>query len=161
MPLENFGDKLTPPWPKGVSANAKGRPSAGAVEQEFLNQFAVSDLDEEAIVAISKNKREPVAKRAAALRYLRQIENPDLADYQPLLKGEMTLQELRESGVSTEAIKKLKHGEYGLEIELQDRSGQDFDRIMDRTVGKPTQAIDVTSNGDSVKGIVGIDPDKV
>lgn len=29
-------------------------------------------------------------------------------------------------------------------------AGNDFDRILDRTIGKPAQSVDVTSNGESV-----------
>ena len=100
-------------------------------------------------------------RQAAALRLLRMREAPDMADYEPVLDGTMTLNELRKSGVSTEAVRKVKvrrtttkagDSVVEREIELYGRSGAEFDRLMDRTVGKPTQAVSVlTSTPQSIQ----------
>lgn len=93
--------------------------------------------------------------RPAAIRLLRTIENPDMADFEPVLEGQESLRESRGSGHDTSLIKKCKTKrriipqgkdkdpieEVEREIELHDRSGVDFDRAMDRTEGKPAQRI--------------------
>lgn len=105
---------------------------------------------------------DPVAdwtRRAAAIRIIRTLEAPDLADYEPVLDGSMALPELRTTGVNTAAVKKLKTRtrtdkdggtEIEREIELYDRSGDDFDRVMDQTKGRPQQSIDVTTGGEPI-----------
>jgi hypothetical protein len=96
-----------------------------------------------------------------------------MADMEPILDGRMSLAELRESGVNTEVIRKVKTKtrsvpgdesgaiETEREIELHDRAGKDLSLIMDRTLGLPTQAIDVTSKGNEIylKDIRGVSAD--
>jgi hypothetical protein len=73
----------------------------------------------------------------------------------PLLKGKMEVDELRETGVNTEVIKKFRLNrrvlcrgaeaigeEITSEIELHDRAGQEFDRIVEKTDGKDRQPVD-------------------
>jgi hypothetical protein len=127
----------------GESGNPAGRPSAGASVKEHLNVMAA--WTEPDIRAAARSKDSPWAKRAAAERLLRAIEATDLADFDEAMKG-ATLSELRAKGIDTAAVKKLRTRETVLksgevvkesEIELHDRSGQDFDRVMDRTLGRP------------------------
>jgi hypothetical protein len=81
---------------------------------------------------------------------LRTVEAPDLADFEDLVKGSTTLKALRDQGINTEAIKKIKPTEGGNEVELFDRAGVDFDRVVEHTDGKPHQTADVTSGGQPI-----------
>lgn len=136
----------------GVSGNPEGRKTAGATIKEHINSMAEAELTEDAIRKIARGKDEPFPRRMAAERILRAMEVGDLADFLPLIKGEKNIDEMRQGGSNTEVVKKLKWGKHGIEIELFDRSGEDFDRVMDRTAGKPNQAVEV-SGGVGVTGI--------
>jgi hypothetical protein len=139
-------------FPPGQSGNPEGRPSAGATLKEWLNVFADKELTEQELRKMARDPAVSWPKRAAAGRALRTLEAPDLADLEPWLNGEVgSLAELRdEKGVNTEVVKRAKvtrntnaKGEESetREIELYDRSGEDFDRVSDRTAGKPHQDI--------------------
>ena len=129
----------------GQSGNPNGRPpSAGATIKEWINTLAASGMDETGIRRVARDKSLPWTKRAAAERILRTLESGDIADFSKVLKGEKTLEELREEGVNTEAVKRYKVGRDGVTLELHDRAGNDFDRIMDRTDGKPYQSVEIT-----------------
>lgn len=139
-----------PPWSPmapGQSGNPAGRPKRGAVVEEWLDQM--SDWTADDLIAAVKDRKSPQAKVEAAIQSLHARELPDLADFQPYLDG-ATLDDLRKRGIDTRSVKKAKvrkrtHTDKDggsietveREIELHDRSGPAFDRIMDRTVGKP------------------------
>jgi hypothetical protein len=72
------------------------------------------------------------------------------------MEGKKTLDEMRFDGLNTEVVKKCKTKrrtimaegappveELEVEIELFDRSGADFDRILDRTAGRARQVVDL------------------
>lgn len=129
----------------GQSGNPKGRPSAGASLIEQLNALAASGPTEAQLRKIAQDKSLSWPRRAAAARILRSFEQPDIADFDSFIAGTMTLQQLRDAGVDTGMVKKAsnrptKEGD-SRSIELHDRSGDDFDRIIDRTLGKPTQVL--------------------
>lgn len=142
----------------GQSGNPAGRPPAlGSSVIEWANQLGHQGLSEDALRVIARDKAEPFPKRAAALRCLRLIEAADLSDFSAVLRGDQSLEELRAAGTNTEVVKKIKQrtrkinvgdgkfeDEIEREIELYDRSGSDFDRLLDRTIGKPTQAVELT-----------------
>jgi len=146
----------------GQSGNPAGRKTAGASLQEWLNRLAEQDLTEAALRRIARDEKLGWTKRAAAERILRLLEAGDLADFAGLLSGEHKLEDLRGLGINTEVVKKFKQktrkqvtgvGEerqveeiIEREIELHDRAGADFDRICDRTEGRPRQS--VTHDGD-------------
>lgn len=151
------------PWKKGQSGNPKGRPTAGATLREWLNIFADQNLTEKALRKIARDPVVPWPKRAAAHRVVRMLESGDLADFSGLLRGENNLEDLRGMGINTEVIKKLKQKTRVVptgdgsseeiierEIELHDRAGLDFDRVFDRTEGRPSQAVDLTSGGKEI-----------
>jgi len=52
---------------------------------------------------------------------LHQMNATDIADYEPVVKGEKTLRELRDEGVDTRQIRKYKIGVTGIEIGTYDR----------------------------------------
>lgn len=144
----------------GKSGNPRGRPPAGATLIEWVNVLGAQKTSEEKLRKIARDKNEDILKRGAANRLLRLVELGDLADFAGLLSGENSLEDLRGMGINTEVVKKFKQKTRKVpagnntveevierEIELHDRAGEDFDRILDRTVGKPNQAVDVTSGG--------------
>ena len=89
------------------------------------------------------------------------LESGDLADLQPVLRGEKTLEQLRAEGVNTEVIKKFKvrsrvikvgdgqtEQQIERELELHDLSGSDFDRIVNTTDGFPTKKLQLSGDTD-------------
>ncbi len=152
-PREKSLANLRPAKP-GEIRNPKGRPTAGASVKEWINIYAERDLLEEDLRKISRDPQKGWAERAAAERMVRSLEQPDMADFEPLLDGQMSLRELRAQGQDTATIKKVKSRkrtipqkegdpveEVEREIELHDRAGEEMDRILDRTEGKPMQEI--------------------
>lgn len=144
------------PWPKGVSGNPAGRKNGGAYLSELLNSYLCGDVTEPQIRKIINDVKVPIPRRAAARRCLLLIENPDMADFATLIDGVETLEEVRSRGIDTSQIRKLKHKafttedgttEKSCEIELHDRSGENFDRICDRTNGRPRQELEVNTDG--------------
>lgn len=146
----------------GQSGNLKGRPrkAAGLSVQEQINVLAEKDPTEKKLREIAKSKEAGWTLRTAASRMLRTLEAGDLADFSPYLDGTSSLVELRDDGINTELVKKAKvktrtFGERGSEtievereIELSDRAGADFDRIMDRTIGRAAQQVSMTHDGE-------------
>jgi hypothetical protein len=96
-------------------------------------------LTEDQVRRIFRNPRSRWPRRAAALILLRLVECGDLADFEPLLSGEMTLEQLRKSGVNTEVVKRFRRGKRTASIELHDRSRDAFNFVMDRTEGRPAR----------------------
>ncbi len=131
------------PWQQGQSGNPKGRTNAGNTLIEHINAFSVSDLTEKQLRKIARDPNTGWTRRTAAIRVLRSMEDPDLADFQDIVTRDKTVKQMRDAGVNTSVIKKIKPTEFGVEIELHDRSGDDFDRISDRTDGRPTQRLEV------------------
>src|SRR5439155_17562829 len=122
----------------------------------WLNSFAETKLNEQELRAIARDKSVEWSKRTAAERMIRTLEAGDLADFQPYLAGEKSLEELRQAGINTELVKKAKvkvrtlddgTTETEREVELFDRAGTDFDRVCDRTEGRPRQVVEVESSG--------------
>lgn len=140
----------------GQSGNPAGRPAAGASLREWVNTFDQKKLSRQQLLAIARDDSQPFARQAAAIRCLRTTENPNMADFEPLLRGTQTLEELAKAGVDTSLVKRIKErrkavveddehiaDEIERDIELHDRGGEEFDRICDRTDGKPRQVVDV------------------
>ncbi len=89
------------------------------------------------------------------------MEAGDIADFEPVLDGQMSLRELRTAGICTTVVKKVKTKKRSIpqgpdkepieeverEIELHDRSGREFDRVLDRTDGKANQTISSPEGG--------------
>lgn len=115
-----------------------------------MNDLGRENPTEAELRKIARDKSEPVTRRAAAERMIRMVEAPDLADFEEYLESGKKLGDLRREGVNTEAVKKAKVKvktdkdggvEIERELELYDRAGTDFDRVMDRTIGKPTESL--------------------
>src|SRR5688572_9189950 len=107
-PLNGVVPPVDHRWKPGQSGNPAGRKTAGAVLRDWLNALGEKELPEAELRAIGRDKAAPWAKRAAAKRLLRTMESGDLADMEGLLDGRMSLEQLRESGVDTEVIRRIK-----------------------------------------------------
>lgn len=158
------GGNIPPPehrWRPGESGNPAGRPTAGLTIREHVNELARQDLTEAELRKIARNPETGWTKRAAAERILRTLEHGDISDFAGVLRGENNIEDLRAMGVNTEVVKKLKtksrkqkveDGEVEeiieREIELHDRAGQDFDRVVNHTAGNPVQPIEAEVKGD-------------
>lgn len=136
---------------KAGNPGGPGRPpNAGATIIEWWNILVAADPTEEELQQLAKYAR-PLAKRMAALEILQTLERADLADFAEYLSGEKTLPELRKAGLPTSLIRKASNhpGKYGdaRGLELHDRRGTALDRILDRTLGRPKQAVEVKGDG--------------
>lgn len=158
----------------GQSGHPAGRKSAGATVREQINRLAEQDLSEDELRQIARSKKLGWTLRFAAEHILRGLEHGDIADFAGLLRGENNIEDLRGMGINTEVVKKLKQktrkvnvGDGKIEeviereIELHDRSGAGFDRIVNQTAGMPKQMVeaDITSGGEKIKGYAIISPD--
>lgn len=152
---KNHGRPLPPVehrFKPGNVANPKGRAaSAGTSMREWINAFVAGELTEAQVRKIARDKTAPIAKRAAAERLLRTVESGDLAELEGWLNGRVTLSAIKDAGINTEVIKKARvrthrDGEGGetvvRDVELHDRAGAEFDRIINHTAGKPTEHIE-------------------
>lgn len=140
-------------WKPGQSGNPAGRKTAGAYITEHLNSLAHADLSEADLRLIARDQKQPWTRRAAAERILRSLEAGDLADFEDYLEGTKKLPDLRKGGLNTEVVKRarvkvLKDGSVEREIELHDRAGGDFDRILDRTEGKAIARVEANVTSD-------------
>ena len=139
---------LRPPWTPLDAPRDQGRPSAGASIRDMINVYAAAGLSREQLREIAEDGKDFI-RSAAALRALRMIEMGNISQFEPWLKGEKTMVELAAEGVNIDLVKKAKISDKGgREIELYDRSGADFDRVLDRTEGKAHQqtSVDLTEN---------------
>ncbi len=129
----------------GQSGNPKGTRSAEAIINITINALMDADPGEDCLRRIAKDRTEGIQRRVAARRLLLMLEQADMTDFEPYLEGEANLRELRGNGVNTEVVKKVKtkriitpQGEQMVEreIELHDRDGKEFDRVLDRVSEK-------------------------
>lgn len=164
-------------WKPGQSGNPEGRKTLGATVREELNSFACDkDLNEQKLRRIARDPGEHPNRRTAAVQFLRSFEAPDMADFAGLLRGQDNLEDLRKSGFNTEAIKKIKQktrlvpksdGDGTVEelvereIELYDRAGQNFDRVVEHTAGRARQSVEVMGKdgGPIVQEMQPVSPD--
>lgn len=146
-------------WRKGESGNPKGRPSIGCTLIEHLNILGAKSLSKKQLLKISRDQDEDYLVVSAANAILALGERVDLADFKDLLSGAMDADELREEGIDTGVLKKIKEttryvpsgdGEYDREvtreIEGHDRSRAALTLVLEHTNGKPTQTTDLNIN---------------
>jgi hypothetical protein len=147
------------PIQPGEARNPNGRKSAGATIREWVNSFAEADLNIDQLRKIAKDPKEGWTRRAAAERIIRTMESGDLADFEDVIQGRTGLKDLRQSGIITEVVKKLRQKSRRVpvgdgeteeiierEIELHDRAGADFDRVVEQTDGTPVQRQAITQH---------------
>ena len=155
------GGRLWPGQRRGEPGrNPAGRPPGGLVVEEWLNLLLHdAEMDRDALWRLAENAKTPTAKAIAANQALLARFPADLSDFEPFIDGARTLKQLKSDGVSTYGVKscevkrkRLVAGagdaaqEWEIEhrkIELHDRSGPAFDRVMDRTVGRSRENKDV------------------
>ena len=155
-PLSGVAPPAEHRWRPGQSGNPAGRPrSAGATAAEWLNTFCAQDLTDADLRKIVRDRRTPHHKRIAAERLMHQLR-PRMADYEGLVDGTKTLADLEREGIDTSLVKKLKTRQeldakgnvvaVTRELELHNVAGEEFDRVADRTEGKPGQSVQVTGD---------------
>lgn len=141
---------LRPAQPGDVR-NPKGRTTLGATVKEWMNVFGEQGLSLGDLRKMAADANEPWARGEAALRMVRARENPDLADFEGVLDGQMGLREARAAGLDTSNIKKIKQKQRTIagkdggeavveterEIELHDRSLAEAQFVMEQTDGRP------------------------
>lgn len=146
-------------FPPGVSGNPAGRPTAGATIREHYNALMASDLTQAQLRRIATDPRSSIARAAAARDVLRALEYGDLADFEPIADGKMSLEQARKKGLNTAAIRKIKvkrrtlrdaegqeiGEEVEREVELYDRAGDHLSRICDQTESRPKTNIHHTT----------------
>lgn len=123
--------------------------TAGGRAKQFVNAMREMALGD--VRRVWKNRASPVLKRAAALRLIRCLENPDLAAFCKLMRAEETLTEARRRGVPTHQIKRMRPvvGRdadnadvlIGYEIELWDRGQKEWESLLHETDGKPAETV--------------------
>ena len=155
-PISRVAPPIAHRWKPGQSGNPSGKPrAAGWSIRERVNQLVEKDLTEKELRQLARNPSSGCTVRMAAERILRAMEFGDLSDFAGLMRGENTLEDLRAMGINTEVIKKIKsktrmvpigHGKVEevveREVELHDRAGAEFDRIVNQTAGNPMQPIE-------------------
>lgn len=140
-----------PTFPPGVTGNPAGRPSFGATTVEWINQLR--ETPEPDLERIARDRGEKPTKRAAAIQLLEILAGAtELADFADLANDDESLQDVKRRGLTTRRIRKLKttvrridgkdgETETRREIELSDKGGDCLDRLLDRTIGKPSQSV--------------------
>ena len=139
---------------KGVANNPKGRPNLGASMIEHLHRMSAWDRRD--LQRVAKSEKHPAVERAAAIRVLRMLEDPDHSDFESFIRGEATLAELRNKSINTKVVKRVKvetrpDGTERREIELRDTSGDDFDRLMEWTASRPPARHEVSGMPASIQ----------
>jgi hypothetical protein len=132
----------------GERLNPHGRKTAGATIREWINALAEADLTAAELLKVARDPSVGWTKRAAAERILRTLEAGDISDFTDLLNGKVDLKALRKKGVNTEVLKQFKQKTRRVpvgngkseeiidrEIEMHDRAGPEFDRIVEHTDG--------------------------
>jgi hypothetical protein len=154
----------------GESGNPKGRKTLGAYVTEWLNAFSFRKVNRRTLLRIARSRKADPNMIIAAGRMLAMMDRPDLADFEPLVDGQLSLRELRAQGVDTSQLKRWepkktkttirKQGEADVEeetseakIELFDRAPQAFDAVLDRTDGQPGQSLRITGSVEHVRTI--------
>lgn len=171
------GGKLYPVQ-KGEKRNAPGRRTFGTYVKEHINSMACQ-LDNGNLTwadIATKAKTGEGNERIAAVQLMQMVERADMADYEPAINGEKTLKEIREDGINTALIKRVRQRritttdekgnqvvEITRDLELHDRAGEAFTRLLDQTDGKPGQAptVEVNVQAVQVKVIRGVSMDDI
>jgi hypothetical protein len=134
---------------KPVDLSPKGSLNGGKRVTDFWHH-GLTELSMAEVKRIMRKGRTHGERVAAA--HLLHAYPADPADFEPLVNGTKTLRQLRNAGIDTTQIKKVEPvineaGEVvGYKVEFFDRSGAALDRILDRTLGKPTTVIEGGDN---------------
>lgn len=151
----------TPPvehrFTKDNKAGGGRKPNAGNTIKECINSLSAKGLTRSELATIARSNVRPSTEVIAAGRLLEAMERPDLADFTELVSGEKTLRQVRDDGIDTAVLKKVKEtsryvpsgdGEYDREVtrevEAHDRSRAASVALLEQTDGKPSQTIDIT-----------------
>lgn len=144
------GGALKPTKP-GERRMTGGRKSAGLAIIEWIN--ALQGKTHAEYKAIARDPEAPGNKRVAAIQWLKSLSDAtDIGDYSELMEGSKTLSQYVQEGRDLRKIKRVKRrvdkdGNVSNEIDLDTSGGMTLDRILDRTVGKPVQTMEISTDG--------------
>jgi len=137
----------------GQSGNPAGRPSAGASVCEWFNRL--DDTLEDELEKIARDRSEKPNRRAAAMEWLDILAGAaDLSDFEDLMAGG-SMSATKKRGVPMRALKRMRvterldpagNTERRCDVELSYQGKQSLDRIIDRTMGKSVQKVDVAGS---------------
>lgn len=155
--VQSHGGVLYPAQ-KGNPGGPGRPPNAGRSIKEKMNDYVSQGLTREQLAKIRDSRLAKVADVAAAVRLLRMMEDPDIAEYANLIDGSADLMTLRERGIDTRSIRKFKQrsrqvavgdGNFETvidrEIELYDRSLADAKLVIEQTDGAPVGTVNVNA----------------
>lgn len=145
-PISGVAPPVATRFKKGQSGNAGGSSTAGAITRNYMNRMARRNLRESKLRAIIADKSKPDLMRSAAEKILHSRTHTNLAAFDPWIKGEMTLSQLEAEGVDISVVKSASITKEGRRIELYDKAGENFDRIVEHTDGRPSQTKDINVN---------------
>jgi hypothetical protein len=138
------GGTLTP-YPKGKSGFAGKHNTAGAIIKNYFNGLARRKVSSVRLRTIIADEGKPHLLRSAAEQLLHSRSATTLADFDPWIKGDKSLTELRDAGIDVSLVKSASVSKDGIRrIELHDRAGQNMDRMMDQTTSRPKTEVSVT-----------------
>lgn len=123
-------------------------PTTGAIVKNYINGFGRRHVRNKTLRSIVKDAGKPELMRLAAQTLLLARRATTLADFEPWIKGAKTLKQLASAGVDISVVKSATIGKDGQrKLELFDDAGENFDRIIEHTDGKPKQTTEVKFDG--------------
>ena len=132
------GQPIKGRWKPGESGNPAGRKSIGASIRDWMTTLDGTEHAE--LERLAKSRKEPISKILAAQALLRAATSADVADFDDVIAGKMTLKDAQAKGLPTKAIKRAKaNAAGGVDIELRADQREDLALIIDHTDGKAIQ----------------------
>lgn len=139
--------------------NPGGRRPIGSSVRDWMN--ILQGASRATLEKIAKRPGRGSAKVIAAVRVLRAMEHPDVADYDAITEEGLTAAQARAKGINTAPIKRVKvkrrtierEGQEPIveierEIELRDTALQESEFVTNQTGGTPTKTINVQGGAD-------------
>jgi hypothetical protein len=146
MPTRPDSHRNLRPFKPGTSGNRSGRPpNAGRTIRERINEFVDHGLTEAQLRRILVDEAALVSDRAAARECIAMIGRTCMADFEPFLVGEKTLEQLAAEGVDTSVVESvtIAPGPFGTRrsMTLRHDAREATKQVIEQTDGTPTKTI--------------------